>query len=976
MIVVGIGASAGGIEALRKLLSNLAPDTGAAFAIVQHLSPDFKSIMAELLQKYTTMPINQIETDTLVEPNNVYLMPSNKTMTYFHGILKLHDRPKTNRLNLPIDDFFHSLGSELKQEAIAVILSGSGTDGSRGARTVKEQEGVVLVQSPQTAGFDGMPKALIDLDIADGIFPPEELAAKIEDVIQIERSLKRDKNKRYNDPKNDSENAEEVLNLHDEWLGKIIELAAYQSNIPFTEYKIATLQRRSEKQMALNKCSNLKEYYHFLKKNEDQIEILYRDFLISVTRFFRDQEFFDEIKSTLIPQLFKNLEEDEICRIWVVACSTGEEAYTIGMLVMEYLKENNLDHDFKIFASDVNKRCIQIATEGIYNSSISADVPLPLLESYFTQVGKMYRIKTHLREKIIFAIHDVITDPPFINMNLISCRNFLIYLKSETQIKILKTFYFSLRKEQHLILGPSEGLGEFSNVFNQLDRRFNVFQKEETDFIVSRKSFKPTLELWKKTPTQPPRYFDIPQSDIPEFEETVDDPFSPFLIERFVPKVIFLTKELEVLYMKGNFEAIFSLPRNVVKMNLENMLPHEGILFFRDAVRVALDSEEMIAYQEVAFKKKGEITSANVTFEKVNFPDVKAPLVKAEITYLIEKEIPKKTIKIFNLTDNKYNEERILRLEKELDEKRTNIREVKAELETTNEELNTSNQELMASNEELQSTNEELQSVNEELHTVNAELQHKNKTLINTNNDTSNLLKTINIGTIFLDKELRIRRFTKAINREFDLKRIDIGRSITSFSNGLTNVNLEDLSKQVIESREPFEQEVKNKDDNRFLLRIYPYLMEDKGTQVTDGVVISLVDIGEITNLKSSVERAGYQFNSLLESLSIPILFFDLKGKITRASKPLEGLPPKELVDENIYNLLSKDSEKEMKELIKEIIKNPQERVFKVTLGRDIVPTKYLFRLIPFINYQDSKIISSFVVAAIKSDTVVALLKN
>jgi len=962
MIVVGIGASAGGIEALRKLLSNLSPETGAAFVIIQHLSPDFKSIMEELLQKYTDMPIHQIEKDTLVEPNHIYLMPSNKTMTYYHGILKLHDRIKDNKLSLPIDDFLHSLGNELQQEAIGVILSGSGTDGSRGARTIKEQEGVVLVQSPKSAGFDGMPKALIELDIADGVFPPEELATRIENVIKAERRLKKTK-KQSN---NDREIIKEDFNFHDEWLDKIIKMVANKSNIPFTEYKIATLQRRSEKQMALNKFLNLKEYYHFLKDNDEQIEILYRDFLINVTRFFRDKEFFDEIKNTLIPKIFKDLKEEDVCRIWVVACSTGEEAYTIGMLVMEYLKENNLKHDFKIFASDVNKKCIQIATEGIYNSSISADIPLPLLESYFIQEGKFYRIKPHLREKLIFAIHDVISDPPFINMNLISCRNFLIYLKNETKVKILKIFYFSSHKDQHMVLGPSESLGEFSNVFNQPDRKHNIYKKEEADYISSRQSFSPTTKLWKKTFVSPIKKIETTQPEIPEFTENVDDPFSPYLIEKYVPKVVFLTKELDVLYLKGNFEAIFSLPVNVVKMNLAKMLPSEGILFFRDAVRLTIDSEERVAFEKVEFTKNGKKISTDIVFEKVEFPDVKVPLVKAEITYVEEKNRPKKEVKTYDLQNNEYKEERILRLEDELNEKNKNIQEIKLKLETFNEELNTSNQELMASNEELQSTNEELQSVNEELHTVNAELQYRNKALHETNNDTSNLLKTINIGTIFLDKDLRIRRFTKAITGELDLKATDIGRPITSFNSKLEEVDLEVLSKQVLESGQFIEQEIKNKDRRRFLLRIYPYLIEEKGTQITDGVVISLVDISEITNLKSSIEQFGHQFTSMLAITELNILFLDLDGNVTLANQAIGGYTPEELTGHKIYKILSKADEKLMKQKIEKAIKEHEEQVFNLTIEKANVATRYHFRICPLTDYQNNSKISAFFVGAIK----------
>jgi len=835
MKVVGIGASAGGIEALKRFLTQLSPDTGAAFVIVQHLSPDFKSVMEELLQKYTTMPVQQIHQNTAVESNHIYLMPSDKTITYYQGVLMLHDRPSDKKLNLPIDEFFHSLGKNLKRDAIGVILSGSGTDGSRGARTIKEQDGIVMVQSPDTAEFAGMPNALIQLDIADDILAPEDIARKLEQVFKLNNLLSKNySNGEYDELK--SENGQR------NWFEKIIDLTSSHSKISFQAYKIATLERRIEKQMALHHFSDLESYYNFLEKNNDQLDHLYRDFLISVTQFFRNKELFKEVKKEVIPKIFDQLKESATARIWVVACSTGEEAYTFGMLILEYLEENNLSHDFKIFASDVNNKSIAYASKGVYNSSVLANVPKRFVEKYFQQIGEHFQVKTILREKIIFAIHDVIADPPFINMNLISCRNFLIYLKPIAQSKILKTFYFSLLQNQHLVLGPSESLGELNSVFNNTNRQFNIFSKEAIDDLSIRQKFNPLLKLRPIKISTSVENFDYSSKKSKKKPKFDTNPFSDFLLKQNSSNILFLNHHLDVLYLKGNLEPILSLPNAFANLNLEKMLPETTILFFRDAIRKTLESDDIQLFKNFSFEKKGTTILANVFLEKIRLDELEEPIVYAKIEYLENEKVAEKKISESIIGDKNYDQERIIRLENEITLGREKMKKLVQQLEMSSEELNSSNQELLESNQELKRTNEELQSINEELHTVNTELQHKNIELKETNNDISNLLKTSNIGTIFLNKDLKIRKLTKSISHQFNLLQSDIGRSIRVFENQINDKNLVKLCQEVLANGKHYEEKVLAKNNRRHLLKIYPYFA---GKEI-NGIVITLIDIHEV----------------------------------------------------------------------------------------------------------------------------------
>jgi two-component system CheB/CheR fusion protein len=601
--------------------------------------------------------------------------------------------------------------------------------------------------------------------------------------------------------------------------------------------------------MALHHQQNIKSYYEFLQKNDKQVEDLYKDFLINVTRFFRDQDFFDELKEKVIPRIFADLKETETCRIWVAACSTGEEAYSIGILIMEYLQENKLDHDFKIFASDVNKKCITFATKGIYNASTLADVPNHLVSKYFKHKGEYFQTVNDLRDRIIFAIHDAIADPPFINMNLISCRNFLIYLKPETQSKILKTFYFSIKENQFLALGPSESIGELNGVFKQYDSSHNLFVKEIQEYNKVRQAFKPSPRIWSKRIDSYSDIYFTPAKEKNRFVEEVTDPFSIYLLRRFVPQTMFLNEGMDVLHINGNLEAILSLPKAVAKMNLKKMLPKTNVLFFQEAIRMVIDSKESRVFKNISFEKGGAITHTDVQFEKVQLVGIEEPVILVQFDYLAAEDVPPKTIIESTYSEDSIDQERVISLQNQIAGQKRKMQSMLQQLEAANEELNSSNYELLQSNQELQSTNEELQSLNEELHTVNSELQLKNKELVTANNDISNLLKTTNIGTIFLDNKLRIRKFTKAITHQFELIQGDIGRPITSFNNKLKGVNLGVLCKEILKNGHPVEREVLDKNEQQYILRLFPYF--SKSITDIEGIVITLVDINNVVKAKS-----------------------------------------------------------------------------------------------------------------------------
>lgn len=887
MKIVGIGASAGGVEALGQFFQNLPNDTGAAYVVIQHLSPDFKSIMDELLARYTTMPVHIIKENELVQPNRVYLMPSNKSLVLQNSMLILQDRAPNEILHLPIDRFFHSLADDQNENAVAIVLSGSGTDGSRGVKTIKENGGLVMVQSPQTSRFNGMPNAVIKLDIADSILPPDQLAKKLMQVLRLKLKFKQQF-------QNINENGARTS------FERILFYAEKVSGIQFAFYREPTLIRRMEKRMVLKGYTSMEEYADLVSGDEHETQVLYKDFLISVTRFFRDVEACQELENKVIPNLFKNLQEDDLCRVWIPACSTGEEAYTIGILMMKYLEDNNLKADFKIFASDVNKKAIQIAANGVYPYSIAADIPVHLLHRYFRKEREAFVVKSILKEKILFAVQDVLQDPPFIRTNLISCRNFLIYLKPEAQRRVLSTFHFALQTGAYLMLGPSESIGDLRNVYDKINQRWNIFQKQDNaPMLYSNSNHDPPLNLYGKEPLflKPAKRKRV----MPAFFDDENNPFSKYLLEQFTPICVFVNQNLDLIYSNGNIDNLFSIPRALASLNLHKMLNAEEALVFQNGVRKAYESDEAILYKDMVLSKRHQEFEADLRFHRIKLPGVSGALVMIEIQQLRRVEEPQRLTVAEPLDKSALINEQIKKLETELRHKKREMQKLVGELESTNDELQASNRELMTSNEELQSTNEELQSVNEELYTVNTELQNKNEELTTANNDINNLMKSTEIGTIFLDNQLRIRKFTPAIRRQFDLITTDVGRPITAFSSTFDEVDLSQVSRQVFESLTPYERSVKDKKGNHYLLRILPYRTQEDTIR---GLVVTFVTINDFVKTRERLAVLADQFWAIFHNSDDLIMIINEKGVIELVNNSLARHSANKIKMTSIFNYL------------------------------------------------------------------------
>jgi two-component system CheB/CheR fusion protein len=908
MKVIGIGASAGGLEAITRLVSKLSDGSGAAFVFLQHLSPNTKSMIGELLGKHTSMPVTMVYKDQPVRANHIYVMAENKNIVFSNGVLLTKDRPPDSEINLPIDQFFNSLGESLGSHAVGVLLSGTGTDGTRGLRTIKEKGGFVLVQSPETAKFDGMPRAAIDLKIADRVSPPEELAHDIEYILT-------NRNFGTGEVSFQSEKKDET------YFDKIVQLVSKRTHVDFSEYREPTLSRRLENRMLLRKCTDLKAYWEVLQQDSTEVAALFSNFLIGVTNFFRDPEAYDILKEKVLPEVFSRpREEGAPYRFWVPACSTGEEAFTLAMLIEDYLREHNRkDVNYKVFASDIDEHAIQFALKSTYSLNMVADVPEQYKSKYFIREGDYMVIKPSLRKRIMFAVQNLLGDPPFINMDLISCRNLLIYLQPEVQQKALSTMHFALNPGGFLFLGPSESLGSLKYAFEKHTRSWNIFTKRADKSPRLQSSF--SLQS-KPAPSEKSKpHMSNLQSELdPPFTDT--DPFTRFLVERFAPIAFFVTEELDILYLNGEAEQILNMPRALARFNLSKMLSKEDLLTFKSGVQQVISEGGPISFESVLLKKRDKEFTAEVRFDLPHLPALyeagekeTTPKVVLIEVYLPEEEkageqegepAPK------NLTEGK-----VTTLQKQLKASKRRSQELVNELEATNEELQTSNRELMASNEELQSTNEELQSVNEELYTVNSELQMENEELTTANNDISNLLKSTDIGTIFLDKELKIRRFTPAVRRQFNLIDSDVGRSITNFSTTFKGLDIEEVCQEVFRTLSPFEKEIVDKEDDHYLLRVLPYRTEE---DYIDGLVLTFVNINELAISRNQTQKAERIFKQFVSHSDQQIAIIDKKGTVHFVNRVrFTGKKPEELVGQSIYAFLPEEVRDEVRKMLEKV---------------------------------------------------------
>ena len=851
--IVGVGASAGGLEAIHDLFDNMPDDTNFSFVVIQHLSPDYKSLMGELLSKHTAMQVFEAQDGMPVQRNCIYLIPSKKVMTIQNSVLRLKDKIRDHLPNMAIDIFFESLAKEKGKKAIGIILSGTGTDGTKGIEAIKNNGGVVIVQDPITAGFDGMPNSAISSGYADLILSPEMIPEELIDFLKEAPLLK----------------AFHILSHKDEEaIKEILEIIHSVTSYDFSYYKRPTINRRLAKRMAEKNIKTIEEYLAFLRNHRDEVSILSKEFLIGVTKFFRDDEAFDEIKTQVIPAIFLNKKPDDTVKVWTVACSTGEEAYSMAILFQDYINRNQKhDINVKIFATDIDKDALEVASRGLYLEENLKHLPADVVSSYFVREGNMFRIGPLIRKMVVFAHHDILKDPPFSKLDLITCRNMLIYMSPVLQKNILKTFHFALNGGGYIVLGPSENIGILKDSVKEIDRKWKIYKCIEKSRLIDHEPF--------ISPSNKRIFTQYTASSVKSKNALnhLSDIFRETLLEEHKYAGIFIDKDFDVKQAIGNFKAFLDFPEEHFHFNLLKLVPSDLSVALSICVRKAIKENQKAVLKSVKINDNNKERFITIIVKPyLEHKDYMQPFL---FIVLHEVEQPVKAYTRLVPDGPGYIDERIKELENELRETKENLQAVIEEVESANEELQSSNEEIVSSNEELQSTNEELQSLNEELHTVNTEHQIKIKELIELNDDLNNYFRNSDIGQILLDKRLTIRKFSPAITRQINLIETDVGRSIIDISTNFTNVDFINDIKRVIRTGASSQKEVVAADGSIFLMKINPYVRQDK---TMEGVVINFIDVSEIKRLNSIIEGV---FNSSTSGITATRAVRDDKKHIT-----------------------------------------------------------------------------------------------
>jgi len=823
--IVGIGASAGGLEAIESFFRAVSHETGFAFVIVQHLSPDFKSLMEELMPRYTKMRIHRVEDGMTVEQNAIYLIPPKKEMVVKDGELRLKDREPVHNLNLPIDIFFHSLAEDYGDKAIGAIFSGTGSDGSRGIKSIHDAGGLVLVQNEDSAKFDGMPKSAIATGLADYILSPDEMPEVL--TLHAERLL-------------DSEGFKSKRSIIHSDKYKYNEICTVLMNkygIDFTYYKPSTVGRRIERRMSMGQFLSLDDYVDSLQQDAEELEALYKDLLIGVTEFFRDKEAFAVVQKQVIPRILENSDEEDEIRIWVPACATGEEPYSLAILFREAMKKVGRLNNVKVFATDVHKLSLEKAATGQFPETSIANISKTFLNRYFTKNPDGYRISSEIRKMVVFAEHNLIKDPPFTKLDLVSCRNLLIYLQPVAQKKAISLMHFALKTNGTLLLGPSETLGVLDKEFTTLDTHWKIYTKRRDVRITDETQFGGMPITGQRRIVNANDNKMSPQSEI-----RVTRAYEA-LLQKYVPPSILVDENRTLIHTFGNARDFLRPPAGKVELDVLSMVDGDLRIAISTALQKAKKDHAEVIYRGVKFPVGIEVKDIQVVVRPLSDRT-------ADLSYflVVLEEIQRKVKPQKDSGDRDSGFEageeakgRIEELEEELQFTKEHLQATVEELETSNEELQATNEELLASNEELQSTNEELHSVNEELYTVNGEYERKINELTQLNNDMDNLLESTQIGTIFLDKDLRIRKFTPAISASFNILPQDINRPLEHLASRIINhPDMFNDVQKVVATGEVLETEVQNDKGLWFLERILPY-MDDNGETV--GVVITYLDI-------------------------------------------------------------------------------------------------------------------------------------
>ena len=913
--IVGIGASAGGLVAFEQFFTVLPSDTNMAFVVVQHLSADHISILPEILQRFTTMPVTQVTEGIVVNPNRVYVIPPGCNLALLDGHLKLLHQETGQGIRLAIDFFFRSLAQVQGARAIGIVLSGTGSDGSLGLKMIKAEGGLTIAQEPGTAEFGDMPRNAIATKEVDFILPPEKIGELILKYNQHQELV-------------GFQRGENEFQIPVGGLQKLYYLLRSKTGHDFSLYKQNSLLRRIERRMKICLVKSMDEYITRLEAHPEEINALFQEMLINVTHFFRDPAAFQALTEKAIrPLLPLKIAAHAPIRVWVAGCSSGEEAYSVAIAIQEQIDVLKTDCDVQIFATDLDAEAIAAARKGFYSDGSLENVSAERLQNFFNKEEDGYQVKKILRDRVVFSTHNVISDPPFSKIDLLCCRNLLIYLERELQNQLFLQFHYNINRQGFLFLGNSESISGNSDLFAEIDRKYKIFQRKEalTPRRVKTKTTQTPQQVIPYVPAS--RQKRMVTGGLREWAEKA-------LLEFHTPASVIIDKKHNIFYIHGRTGKYLEPVPGEINANLIRMARAGLKTDLAAAIHAAVAHKETVRREGVQVKTNGDYQAINLTVRPFEGPPDFGELLMVVFEEAATSPASEKAAKTSDgKSENEHgaSHQQVSKLKKELKEKDEYLHTIIDELEDTNQDLKSTNEELQSINEEMQSTNEELetskeelQSINEELSTINAELQNKNEALSTVNNDIYNLLSSIEIGTIFLDLDLHIRRFTPTVTRIYKFLPSDIGRPIGDFVSSLDNDPLENDIRQVLRDLIPKAIEVHAKDGIWYLINIKPYRTLDN---VIDGAVITFVDISE-QKRGDALRRLG----TILRDSNDAVTVQDFHGKIlawNRGASQMFGWTEIEALSMNALDMIPKTKRAEAVALYKRLAEGESIRSFE-----------------------------------------------
>jgi len=958
--IVGVGASAGGLEAFTQFLHALPEDTGMAIILVQHLSPKHESALPELLGGATSLSVMQVTEGMEIRPNSIYVMPPNTSMGInVEGKFHLGPRPLDRTQHTPIDTFFRSLAEYAQSRAIGVILSGTAADGAVGMREIKSVGGITLVQDPTSAKYDGMPLASISTGAVDLVMPPREIAIELHRISRhpLVRSISA---KRPGDD----------LEVQDEHLSRIFTMLRNATGVDFTHYKQPTIRRRLQRRMVLHKFTSIEQYIKFLLEKPDEVQSLYADILIHVTRFFREPESFDTLAGIVFPAMMAARQEgsqrDGPIRIWTPGCATGEESYSVAIALMEFMGDERLSVPIQIFATDISDTAIEFARTGLYPSAIAEDVSAERLNRYFTRMDGSYKIIKQVRDLCVFARQDLTRDPPFSKLDLIVCRNVLIYLSSPLQKKLMGMFHYALKPTGFLLLGAAESIGSSSDLFATADKQHRLYQRKNA-YVRAEMSFAPTEPM--KTAVGEPR---PGTAHAARTINSVQTDANRLILERFSPPAVILDSDFQIVQFRGRTGTFLEPAPGDASLNVLKMA-REGLLY---GLRAALNE---VRRSGKGSRKTGLKVRHNGDLHDVNLEVVPMEGPSGDRHYLVLFDdatsrgdaegaaAVKNRLKGRKKATDSRQDSRIVRLQQELAASRDYLQSIIQDLEAANEELQSANEEILSSNEELQSTNEELdtakeelQSTNEELNTVNEELHGGNEELSQSNSDLINILASVQIAIVMVARDLRIRRFTPMAEKVLNLIPTDIGRPIGHIKPNIDCPDLEKLISESIDGMTTVEREVMDRHGNAYAMRIRPYKNEENRV---DGAVLALIDVDAQRRQVAETDQMREIMQALLDAADLPMVVIDEDMRVIHRNPVFaKRFSHGEANGESIYTIMEGHVDvKQLRVMLEEVL--PRDgRVEKFELGASSKDgtLRANARLVPQISSQPASILIAF----------------